>query len=420
MNIDNLILLEPENVDNFYPFSILHPIWELRTGTFKIFEKAKKLLNCDNILFKGRLKHKNAFLQKYDIPKNIIAEGNILFLYSNIDFNHQFLNILNEKLSNCKVNSKLIFNDVTIGYYFTQNKEIENFDIDEETEISALFQNLDLNNLNLNNININNYLWDYIYNVGNTIKDDVKYLDNFNTFSNTNLNNSIGNVIAINPDNVFLGKDVVLSPSVVLDASEGPIIFDDNVQIMPQSTVIGPAFIGKNTRIKVGAKIYFNTAIGEHCKIGGEVEDSIIQAYSNKQHDGFLGHSFLSEWINLGADTNTSDLKNTYTNITVRLRNNEIKTNKMFLGLLCGDHTKSAINTQFNTGTVAGICGILVKEGFLPNYLPSFVWGGKKDSPIYKVDKAINVAKIVMARRNVELSDLEEKLIRDEYKLLSK
>jgi len=418
LNIDNLILLEPENVDNFYPFSILHPIWELRTGTFKIFEKAQKLFNCNNLLFKGRAKQKNTFLKKYNIPNKKLVKGNALFLYSNLDFNTQLLNTLIEQLIDCKINSKLILNDNTIGYYFHQNTDLENFNINEDNDISTHFQNQTINKINLTNIKINSYLWDYIYNIGDTISDDINYLKFFNLISDNISNNYYENVITINPNNIFIGNEVKISPSVVLDASQGPIIIDNNSQIMPQSTIIGPAYIGKNTKIKIGAKIYYNTAIGEHCKVGGEIEDSIIQAYTNKQHDGFLGHSFLSEWVNLGADTNTSDLKNTYSNITVRLRNDEIKTNKMFLGLLCGDHTKSAINTQFNTGTVAGICGILVKEGFLPNYLPSFVWGGKKDSPTYRVDKAINVAKIVMARRNIELSDLDEELIRDEYKLL--
>ena len=121
-------------------------------------------------------------------------------------------------------------------------------------------------------------------------------------------------------------------------------------------------------------KIYGKTSIGETCKIGGEVENSIVHAYSNKQHDGYLGHSYLCEWVNLGADTNTSDLKNTYGEIKVNLENKEINTHRIFLGLLCGDHTKAGINTMFTTGTVAGIAGILVNEWFLPNTIPSFSW----------------------------------------------
>jgi UDP-N-acetylglucosamine diphosphorylase/glucosamine-1-phosphate N-acetyltransferase len=172
--------------------------------------------------------------------------------------------------------------------------------------------------------------------------------------------------------------------------------------------------------VKAGAKIYGKTSVGESCKFGGEIENAIIHAYSNKQHEGFLGHSYIGEWVNLGADTNTSDLKNTYANIKVTLEGREIDTEKMFLGLLCGDHTKSAINTSFTTGTVAGVCGILVHDGTLPAVIPSYAWTGRKNSPIYKIDKALDVARIVMARRGKELLPEEELLLRQEYEKVSK
>ena len=124
--------------------------------------------------------------------------------------------------------------------------------------------------------------------------------------------------------------------------------------------------------------------------------------------------------MNLGADTNTSDLKNTYANIKVTLEGREIDTEKMFLGLLCGDHTKSAINTSFTTGTVAGVCGILVHDGTLPAVIPSYAWTGRKNSPIYKIEKALDVARLVMARRGKELLPEEELLLRQEYEKVSK
>jgi UDP-N-acetylglucosamine diphosphorylase/glucosamine-1-phosphate N-acetyltransferase len=188
---------------------------------------------------------------------------------------------------------------------------------------------------------------------------------------------------------------------------------------MSNTVIYGPCYIGKNSTIKPGAKIYPNTSIGEWCKVGGEVENSIFQAYSNKQHEGFLGHSFISEWVNLGADTNNSDLKNTYSNISMQLPHKLVNTNRIFLGLICGDHTKSGINSMFTTGTVSGLCGILVKEWFLPNYIKSYTWGGKTNSPIYKFEKAIETAKIVMLRRNKELCEEEIELLKLEYERVS-
>ncbi|MFA7626651.1 MAG: hypothetical protein WCZ17_06340, partial [Candidatus Kapaibacterium sp.] len=216
-------------------------------------------------------------------------------------------------------------------------------------------------------------------------------------------------------NDIRIGNNVKISPSVVIDASEGKVLIDDDVKIMPQATILGPCFIGKGTTVKIGAKIYGETSIGPMCKVGGEIENTIIHAFSNKQHEGFLGHSYIGEWVNLGADTNNSDLKNTYGEINMILPHKEVKSGRIFLGLMCGDHTKSGINTMFTTGTVAGTCAILVKEWFLPNFIKSFSWGGKSNSPAFRFHKAIETAKIVMQRRGKVLTEEEIELLRLEY-----
>jgi len=254
-----------------------------------------------------------------------------------------------------------------------------------------------------------NYLFDIFDIVGKIIKED------FAVECENLILNEFKGVYLVNKNNIQISRTAQIAPNCVIDGTDGPVIIDENVRIMPQSTIIGPAYIGKNSIVKIGAKIYHNTAIGDWCKVGGEIENCVIQDYSNKQHEGFLGHSFLGEWVNFGADTNTSDLKNTYSNIKIRIERTEIDTGRMFLGTLCGDHTKTGINTMLTTGTVVGICGILVREWFLPNFIPSFSWGGAKDSPIYKVEKALETSRIVMKRRNKELLPEEEKLIRLEY-----
>jgi UDP-N-acetylglucosamine diphosphorylase/glucosamine-1-phosphate N-acetyltransferase len=216
--------------------------------------------------------------------------------------------------------------------------------------------------------------------------------------------------------NIIVEKGAVIKPGSVLDAEEGPIYIGKNVTVFPQSTIIGPACILDGSSIKVGAQIYGNTTIGPVCKVGGEVEGSIIHSYSNKQHAGFLGHSYLGSWVNLGASTNTSDLKNNYGNIKVQIGTEQIDTGLTYAGLTMGDHSKSAIGTTFNTGTVVGVCCNVFGTGFPPKYIPSFAWCGTQQSyQTYQVEKAIALARVVMARRNMELSEAEADLLREVY-----
>ena len=163
----------------------------------------------------------------------------------------------------------------------------------------------------------------------------------------------------------------------------------------------------------MGAKIYTGTTIGPHCKVGGEVSNSVIFGYSNKGHDGFLGNSVLGEWCNIGADTNTSNLKNNYAE--VRLWDYETErfapTGLQFCGLMMGDHSKCGINTMFNTGTVIGVSANIFGSGFPRNFIPSFSWGGSGGTTTYKTQKAFETAEIVMARRKMEFTEEEAKIL---------
>ncbi len=212
----------------------------------------------------------------------------------------------------------------------------------------------------------------------------------------------------VNPGSIVIGEGSKVKPGVVLDAENGPIYVGKNVTVFPNAVIEGPAFIGDGSLIKIGAKIYENTSIGEVCKVGGEVEASIIHAYSNKQHDGFLGHAYLGMWVNLGADTNNSDLKNNYSNVKMCIDGEAVDTGSMFVGLIIGDHSKSSINSMFNTGTVVGISSNIFGSGFPPKCIPSFAWGGAAGLEIYDLDKALDVARRVMGRRKVDLSKAEE------------
>lgn len=224
-------------------------------------------------------------------------------------------------------------------------------------------------------------------------------------------------VTALNPYNIWIGEDVRLKPGVVLDASDGPIVLDEGVRIMPNAVVTGPVYIGKKTLVKVGAKIYPNTSIGPVCKVGGEVEGSIIQAYSNKQHDGFLGHSYIGEWVNIGADTNNSDLKNTYKNVKFHsyAEKGMLDSQSMFLGALIADHVKLGINTSLNTGCVIGLGSNLWGPDLIAGFIPDFSWGTASKLERYRFDAFLETARIMKQRRGLGLSDTEIALYQDLY-----
>ena len=256
------------------------------------------------------------------------------------------------------------------------------------------------------------YPWDLVAANSAALQDDFRRLASGGP---RQLGRVYDGVIQLNPSQIFVAKGAVVKPGVVLDAEEGSIFIDEQAHIMALSYIQGPAYIGKSSVIKVGAKIYGSTSIGDVCKVGGEVEGSIIHSYSNKQHDGFLGHAVIGSWVNLGADTNNSDLKNNYGNVRAYIDGEWTDTGNMFVGLTMGDHSKSGINSMFNTGTVVGVCCNVFGPSFLPKWIPSFSWGGSSGLQEYDPDKAIEVARKVMARRKVALLHEEEELLREVF-----
>jgi UDP-N-acetylglucosamine diphosphorylase/glucosamine-1-phosphate N-acetyltransferase len=205
----------------------------------------------------------------------------------------------------------------------------------------------------------------------------------------------------------------------VLNSDTGPIYIGENAEIMEGSLIRGPFSLGEHSTVKMGAKIYGPTTIGPHCKVGGEINNSVFFGYSNKAHDGFMGQSVIGEWCNIGADSNTSNLKNTYENIKLWNYADQtfIETGLQFCGLIMGDHSKCGINTMFNTGTVVGINTNIFGAGYQRNFIPSFTWGGPSGYKAYNIDRAISVARKVYERRNLEFSKIEEGILRDIYYL---
>lgn len=218
--------------------------------------------------------------------------------------------------------------------------------------------------------------------------------------------------------NTILGEQFFMEESAqvscsIINAAQGPVYLGHHSEIWEGSAIRGPFALLDHASVKMGAKIYGATTVGPHSRVGGEISNVLIQGYSNKGHDGFLGNSVLGEWCNLGADTNNSNLKNNYA--PVKLYNYASRsmeaTGLQFCGLIMGDHSKCGINTMFNTGTVVGVSANIFGEGFPPNFIPSFTWGGKTGLAEYQFDKATETAERMMARRNVLFDDTERRLL---------
>jgi len=216
---------------------------------------------------------------------------------------------------------------------------------------------------------------------------------------------------------VFVGEGVQIRPGVVFGNHKGPIFVGNGSEILPHSYLEGPLFLGPNCMVKAGTKLCGGSSSGPVCKLGGEITQTIIQGYSNKQHEGFLGHAHLGQWVNLGAGTNNSNLKNNYAPVKVEVGGKLLDTGHQHIGCFIGDHTKTAIGTVINTGTVVGIGCNLVGTGFPARFVPSFHWGGAERLLAVPLKQVVDAARLAMSRRGKTLSEIEEELLHRHYEL---
>ncbi|WP_276366356.1 GlmU family protein [Chryseolinea sp. H1M3-3] len=221
-----------------------------------------------------------------------------------------------------------------------------------------------------------------------------------------------------NEENIFVEEGVTIL-AAVLNAESGPIYLGKNSVVQEGVVIRGSFALCDNAQVNMGAKIRGDTTIGPYCKIGGEVSNSVIFGNSNKAHDGYLGNSVLGEWCNLGAGTNTSNLKNNYDTVKLwsHVDNGFKNTGLQFCGLMMGDHSKSGISTMFNTGTVVDVCANIFGSGMPPNYVPSFAWGGANGFTTYKIEKAFDTINKVMSRRNADFSEDDQDILAHLFKM---
>ncbi|MEJ5350079.1 MAG: GlmU family protein [Melioribacteraceae bacterium] len=402
-----IMLFEDNGFKNLLPLTFLRPVYELRCGILPLKQKFELYFPKSKFIFHCRPYLENILKEKY--KKSIVNEFNgdsILFLNGRLLINKELVN----EIKNLK-EGIILTNDNQIAAI---KLERNNFNHVKFNDDGSLFFDDENFAKVITNAKMINYPWDLINYNGEEIINDFKLIAKNHTKKTTTKYKAVE---TINRKNILICKGTKIEPFVTLDASEGPIFIDENVNIMSHVIIKGPACIGKNSLIKAHTSIYHNTSIGEVCKIGGEIENSIFHSYSNKQHEGFIGHSYIGSWVNLGAGTTNSDLKNDYGIVDVFINNEKVKTGHRFVGLFMGDYSKTAIGTVFNTGTVVGISCNLFGYGFPPKYIPSFTWGGINNFEEYKLEKAIEVAKVVASRRNIQLTDNDINLLKKVFEL---
>jgi UDP-N-acetylglucosamine diphosphorylase/glucosamine-1-phosphate N-acetyltransferase len=406
-----ICIFEDINYANFEPLMFSRPVYDLICGMTSLKEKilrsygkVKYSLHCRPYL--------NDIVKKGNpgIPVNKIDDDQCLFINGRLLASDDLL----EKLPLVSAEDKVYVNGETVIAAYLSGKNLEY----KKNHLNDLFSVNDFNGLPVKILDLQcaNYLWDLINLNGQQITNDFNYFVNKLKRVN-NVDQLEPSVNLINKEKIFIGDNVVVKPGVVLDASGGSIYIDNDSVIYPNAVLEGPLYVGESSKVKSGATIYENVTISRVCKVGGEVEQTIFMPYSNKQHSGFIGHAYIGSWVNLGADTNCSDLKNNYSKVRIKLRDKEVDSGSQFLGLMIGDHSKSAINTMFNTGSVIGFSSNIFGSGFPEKYVPSFTWGGAEKLIEYELPKAIETAKVVLSRRKINFELEEQKLFEKIFEL---
>lgn len=383
----NYILFDEARRENLLPLTFTRPVADIRFGILTIREKWERYLDCKtSTLTDNYLAAKFPLVKK---EENIIINGAIC---PNDALIHD--------IHNLKSGQALVSGETIVAMCLTDEDFERKGDSIDEVPTEAEY--LEINNL-----------WDIFAKNAIAIQADFELLTKGRKSQPIPVH-----CASIVPDNIFIeeGAEVLAS---TFNASAGPIYIGKNAIVMEGSHIRGPFALCHHSFVKMGAKIYGGTTVGPYSKVGGEINSSVIFGYSNKAHDGFLGHSVLGEWCNLGADTNTSNLKNTYDEVKIWSYPEEsfIETGQQFCGLIMGDHSKCGINTMFNTGTVVGVSSNIFGSGFQRNFIPSFKWGGTAGFSTFLPKKAIAVATEMYRRRNLELSSIDAKLIEDVYNL---
>jgi len=382
----NIILFDDERRAHLLPLTFTRPVADIRVGILTIKEKWERFTNLPvSFLSQDYLQEKFPLVKTND---NFLIAGSLLPMQE-----------LWESILSLESGEALVWQGELLAARNTTN--------DLQTITAAYkIQVFELNSPRISD------LWDVFSLNGEAIASDYKLLTK-------------GRVSQpIDKTNTIIGTDIFVEEGAkilcsVLNASQGPIYISKNAEIWEGSLIRGPFALCEGASVKMGAKIYGATTVGPESRVGGELSNVVIQGYSNKGHDGFLGNAVIGEWCNIGADSNNSNLKNNYAEVKVWSYPLQrfVSTGLQFCGLIMGDHSKCGINTMFNTGTVVGVSANIFGAGFPRNFIPSFTWGGAQGTTEYQLEKAAETAKLVMKRRNKKFDGLEQDIFNKVFEL---
>lgn len=382
----HIILFDDDTREQLLPLTFTRPVAELRIGILTIREKWEQWLGWpasyitqDYLAEKYPIDHSG---ENYVINAAVLPSPQLCRLIRQMEPNDALLQ--GEELIAARLDERQLerlMKDQDI-------QELKGFDL-EDTEY----------------LKINN-LWDLFRYNDQALRDDFQLITKGRLTQPISPTNRV-----LGAEHIFIEEGAKVEFATI-NADRGPVYIGKNAEIMEGALIRGGLALCEGSVLKMGAKIYGPTTIGPYCKVGGEVNNCVFLANSNKAHEGYLGNSVIGEWCNLGADTNTSNLKNTYEEI--KLWNYPARrfkaTGVQFCGLIMGDHSKCGINTMFNTGTVVGVSANVFGEGFPRNFIPSFSWGGSHGFQTYRTDKAFATIERVMERRNLPFS-IQDRLI---------
>lgn len=378
-----LVFSDAQYWDNFLPLSFTRPVAEMRCGILTFSERWQKLLNAHEVAYVTEMYLHEKFPQAEEkeslfLVPNFLPTASLVDQIKNLNFGEAL--VYDNELIAARVNMK--------EFALSQIRKMT--DITEEIIIFKTHTDL------------------FKYNA-EAIDFDFELI----TKGRKSMPLSSTNGLLGDSENLFIDEGASVEFST-LNCKAGKIYIGKDAEVMEGANLRGPIALCDHSKFNMGAKVYGATTVGPHSKIGGEVNNIVVFGFSNKGHDGFVGNSVIGEWCNLGADTNSSNLKNNYADVKLWSYKNKRFENSglQFAGLIMGDHSKTAINTQLNTGTVIGVAANIFKSGFPPNFIENFSWGGMKGDPKFNLDKAYEVAQKVMKRRHIELTDNDKAILR--------
>lgn len=376
----SVLLIENENVKELYPFALTHTAWELRAGFFSIFERWAQVAGNDFVsVHSPRAKHVNVFSETFS-PKGLREGSPLLVVVASVLLSPGQMRSLLHEASESKCTRLVVLDDQAIGAILPAPP----VDVSMVASLLDVVTNEDVEIVEVRGRSIHR-LWDLLDAIEECISGDSEIVLH------------------------RIDSSARIHTSAVIDDSKGPVIIGRHAEIGAMAVVQGPCTIGDHAVVKPLSHIT-HSVIGPYCKVGGEVSCSILHGYSNKQHYGFLGHSVIGEWVNLGAGTTTSNLKNTYHDVRPRMPWGRESSGRMFLGSLIGDFTRTAIGTLLPTGGVYGVCSHIMAEGMSAPSCRSFVWS---EGVPYDRGAALGTCMTMMHRRGRDLTESLRSLLDD-------